>query len=187
MGSNNSVHAMCKGKFGAKNSISAPRIGHGKIFQMLQLWRDGFFCAGNPWRVGGGTQFLSMCAIFFHHPPGHGTRNLARCSGPRPGGVGSQAVRCQKGQVPVVLSEVGFQGRAELGRQCTHRAACVALRCVALCCVVMCCAVLCCVVLCCVVLCCVVLCCAVLCCVVLRCVVSCCEVFVMHVNVCATA
>ena len=39
----------------------------------------------------------------------------------RRGGVGGQAVRCQKGQVPMVLTEVGFQGRVELGRQRTHR------------------------------------------------------------------
>ena len=35
------------------------------------------------------------------------------------GGVGGQAV---KGQVPVVLAEMGLQGRVELGRQRTHRA-----------------------------------------------------------------
>ena len=43
--------------------------------------------------------------------------------GQDPGGrVGGQAVRCQKGQVPVVLAEVGLQGRVELGRQRTHLA-----------------------------------------------------------------
>ena len=41
----------------------------------------------------------------------------ARRSGPRLGGgeVGSQATRCCKGQVLVVLAEVGLQSRVELG------------------------------------------------------------------------
>ena len=37
-------------------------------------------------------------------------------------GFGGQAVRCQKGHVPMVLAEVGFQGRVELNQHRTHRA-----------------------------------------------------------------
>ena len=36
------------------------------------------------------------------------------------GGVGGQAVRCQKSQVAMVLAEVRLQGRLELGQQHTH-------------------------------------------------------------------
>ena len=36
-------------------------------------------------------------------------------------GVGSQAMRRQEGQVPMVLTEVGSQGRAELYRYCSRR------------------------------------------------------------------
>ena len=35
--------------------------------------------------------------------------------------VGGQAVRCHKGQIPLVLADVGLQGWVELGQQRTHR------------------------------------------------------------------
>ena len=39
---------------------------------MLQLWRDSFFCAGHPWKVGGGVRNFFPCAYFFHPPLGGG-------------------------------------------------------------------------------------------------------------------
>ena len=41
--------------------------------------------------------------------------------GQRLGGVGGQAVKCEEGQVPMVLAGLRFHGQMELGRKRSHR------------------------------------------------------------------